>query len=115
MDVAHAGPDKNLNRVSVLQDAADLAYAVRRPSAAYVCFSCSIPLRQRWRHPMRLMGFDWNPMLNAPNGHDLVVMAASEADRLQFPFSPGRALQRSPKAVLESWRDLTSARPIPGS
>ncbi|UFZ02101.1 sn-glycerol-3-phosphate ABC transporter permease UgpA [Bradyrhizobium ontarionense] len=94
--------DKNLKGGSVYKTLMIWPYAVAPAIAGVLWFFIFHPTLGTLARPLRLMGFDWNPMLNGTHALILVVMAAvwkQVAYNFLF-FLAG--LQAIPKSVIEA-------------
>ena len=85
--------DKQPAAPAGLQDAADLALCGRaRHRRRAVAVHVPAVARHAGARPMRLLGVDWNPLLDGSHAMMLVVLVGDlEADQLQFPVLPRRA------------------------
>ncbi len=69
--------DKNLEAAPTFKVMMIWPYAVARGRCRQCCgCSSSIPPLGTMARPLRLMGFNWNPMLNGDHAMALVAMAA---------------------------------------
>ncbi|WP_315780930.1 MULTISPECIES: sn-glycerol-3-phosphate ABC transporter permease UgpA [unclassified Bradyrhizobium] len=94
--------DKNLKGASVYKTLMIWPYAVAPAIAGVLWFFIFHPTLGTLARPLRVMGFDWNPMLNGTHAMMLVVMAAvwkQVAYNFLF-FLAG--LQAIPKSVIEA-------------
>ncbi|CCD87770.1 putative sugar ABC transporter (permease protein); glycerol 3-phosphate transport protein, ugpA-like protein [Bradyrhizobium sp. ORS 285] len=94
--------DKNLKGASVYKTLMIWPYAVAPAIAGVLWFFIFHPTLGTLARPLRIMGFDWNPMLNGTHAMVLVVMAAvwkQVAYNFLF-FLAG--LQAIPKSVIEA-------------
>ena len=94
--------DKNLKWVSAYKTLLIWPYAVAPAVAGVLWFFMFHPTLGTLARPLRLMGFDWNPMLNGTHAMILVVMAAVwKQIAYNFLFFLA-GLQSIPKSVLEA-------------
>jgi len=94
--------DKNLKGGSVYKTLMVWPYAVAPAVAGVLWFFIFHPTLGTLARPLRVMGFDWNPMLNGTHAMILVVMAAvwkQVAYNFLF-FLAG--LQAIPRSVIEA-------------
>ena len=94
--------DKNLKGASAYKTLMIWPYAVAPAIAGVLWFFIFHPTLGTLARPLRVMGFDWNPMLNGTHAMVLVVMAAvwkQVAYNFLF-FLAG--LQAIPKSVIEA-------------
>jgi sn-glycerol 3-phosphate transport system permease protein len=94
--------DKNLKGAAVYKTLMIWPYAVAPAIAGVLWFFIFHPTLGTLARPLRIMGFDWNPMLNGIHAMFLVVMAAvwkQVAYNFLF-FLAG--LQSIPKSVIEA-------------
>ncbi|BAM86133.1 glycerol 3-phosphate transport protein, UgpA-like protein [Bradyrhizobium oligotrophicum S58] len=94
--------DKNLKGGSIYKTLMVWPYAVAPAVAGVLWFFIFHPTLGTLARPLRLMGFDWNPMLNGTHAMILVVMAAvwkQVAYNFLF-FLAG--LQAIPRSVIEA-------------
>jgi sn-glycerol 3-phosphate transport system permease protein len=103
--------DKNLKWVSAYKTLLIWPYAVAPAVAGVLWFFMFHPTLGTLARPLRLMGFDWNPMLNGTHAMILVVMAAVwKQIAYNFLFFLA-GLQSIPKSVLEAGA-IDGARPM---
>ena len=94
--------DKNLKWVSAYKTLLIWPYAVAPAVAGVLWFFMFHPTLGTLARPLRLMGFDWNPMLNGTHAMILVVMAAVwKQIAYNFLFFLA-GLQSIPKSVIEA-------------
>jgi len=94
--------DKNIKAAPVFKTMLIWPYAVAPAIAGVLWFFMFHPTLGTLARPMRLLGIDWNPMLNGTDAMFLVIMAAvwkQVAYNFLF-FLAG--LQSIPKSVLEA-------------
>ncbi|MGJ5175118.1 sn-glycerol-3-phosphate ABC transporter permease UgpA [Bradyrhizobium oligotrophicum] len=94
--------DKNLKGAATYKTLMIWPYAVAPAVAGVLWFFIFHPTLGTLARPLRIMGFDWNPMLNGTHAMILVVMAAvwkQVAYNFLF-FLAG--LQAIPKSVIEA-------------
>ena len=103
--------DKNLKWVSAYKTLLIWPYAVAPAVAGVLWFFMFHPTLGTLARPLRLLGFDWNPMLNGTHAMILVVMAAVwKQIAYNFLFFLA-GLQSIPKSVLEAGA-IDGARPM---
>jgi sn-glycerol 3-phosphate transport system permease protein len=94
--------DKNLKAAPVFKTFMIWPYAVAPAVAGVLWFFMFHPSLGTFARPMRLMGFDWNPLLNGTHAMILVVMAAVwKQIAYNFLFFLA-GLQSIPKSVIEA-------------
>ena len=94
--------DKNLKGVSAYKTLLIWPYAVAPAVAGVLWFFMFHPTLGTLARPLRLLGLDWNPMLNGTHAMILVVMAAVwKQIAYNFLFFLA-GLQSIPKSVLEA-------------
>ena len=94
--------DKNIKAAPVFKTLMIWPYAVAPAVAGVLWFFMFHPTLGTLARPMRLLGIDWNPMLNGTHAMFLVVMAAvwKQVSYNFLFFLAG--LQSIPKSVLEA-------------
>src|SRR6266481_1219921 len=94
--------DKNLKAAPVYKTLMIWPYAVAPAVAGVLWFFMFHPSLGTLAHPLRWMGFDWNPLLNGNHAMILVVMAAVWK-QISYNFLFFLAgLQSIPKSVIEA-------------
>jgi sn-glycerol 3-phosphate transport system permease protein len=94
--------DKNLKAAPVYKTFMIWPYAVAPAVAGVLWFFMFHPSLGTFARPLRMMGFDWNPLLNGTHAMVLVVMAAVwKQIAYNFLFFLA-GLQSIPKSVLEA-------------
>ena len=94
--------DKNIKAAPFFKTLMIWPYAVAPAIAGVLWFFMFHPTLGTLARPMRLLGFDWNPMLNGTHAMFLVVMAAVwKQVAYNFLFLLA-GLQSIPKSVLEA-------------
>ena len=94
--------DKNLKAVSVYKTLLIWPYAVAPAVAGVLWFFMFHPTLGTLARPLRIIGLDWNPMLNGSHAMILVVMAAVwKQIAYNFLFFLA-GLQSIPKSVIEA-------------
>ena len=103
--------DKNLKAAGVYKTLLIWPYAVAPAVAGVLWFFMFHPSLGTFARPLRLMGFDWNPLLNGNHAMILVVMAAVWK-QISYNFLFFLAgLQSIPKSVMEA-AAIDGARPM---
>src|SRR3954463_11815906 len=94
--------DKNLKAAPVYKTLMVWPYAVAPAVAGVLWFFMFHPSLGTLARPLRLMGFDWNPMLNGTHAMILIVLAAvwKQVSYNFLFFLAG--LQSIPKSVIEA-------------
>ena len=94
--------DKNLKAAPVYKTLMVWPYAVAPAVAGVLWFFMFHPSLGTLARPLRLMGFDWNPLLNGNHAMTLIIMAAVwKQIAYNFLFFVA-GLQAIPKSVLEA-------------
>src|SRR3977135_4101559 len=94
--------DKNLKAAPVYKTFMIWPYAVAPAVAGVLWFFMFHPSLGTFARPLRMMGFDWNPLLNGNHAMTLVVMAAVWK-QISYNFLFFLAgLQSIPKSVIET-------------
>src|SRR6195952_476937 len=94
--------DKNLKAAPVFKTFMIWPYAVAPAVAGVLWFFMFHPSLGTFARPLRMMGFDWNPLLNGNHAMTLVVMAAVWK-QISYNFLFFLAgLQSIPKSVIEA-------------
>jgi sn-glycerol 3-phosphate transport system permease protein len=94
--------DKSLKAASAYKTLLIWPYAVAPAVAGVLWFFIFHPTLGTLARPLRLIGFDWNPMLNGTHAMALVVMAAV-CKQIAYNFLFFLAgLQSIPKSVIEA-------------
>jgi sn-glycerol 3-phosphate transport system permease protein len=94
--------DKNLKAAPVYKSLMVWPYAVAPAVAGVLWFFMFHPSLGTLARPLRLMGFDWNPLLNGNHAMVLIIMAAVwKQIAYNFLFFVA-GLQAIPKSVLEA-------------
>src|SRR3954453_9196775 len=94
--------DKNLKPAPVYKTFMIWPYAVAPAVAGVLWFFMFLPSLGTLARPLRLMGFDWNPLLNGNHAMVLIIMAAVwKQIAYNFLFFVA-GLQAIPKSVIEA-------------
>jgi sn-glycerol 3-phosphate transport system permease protein len=94
--------DKNIKAVQVYKTFMIWPYAVAPAVAGVLWFFMFHPSLGTLARPLRLMGFDWNPLLNGNHAMVLIIMAAVwKQIAYNFLFFVA-GLQAIPKSVIEA-------------
>src|SRR6201995_2752877 len=94
--------DKNIEAAQVYKTFMIWPYAVAPAVAGVLWFFMFHPSLGTLARPLRLMGFDWNPLLNGNHAMVLIIMAAVwKQIAYNFLFFVA-GLQAIPKSVLEA-------------
>ena len=103
--------DKNLKAAPVFKTFMIWPYAVAPAVAGVLWFFMFHPSLGTFARPMRMMGFDWNPLLNGNHAMTLVVMSAVWK-QISYNFLFFLAgLQSIPRSVMEA-AAIDGARPM---